>query len=59
MKIFNRWGNLIFHGTSPADGWNGTYQDLPAEIGVYVYSISLQFENGKQEVRKGNLTLVR
>ncbi|MBX7109787.1 MAG: gliding motility-associated C-terminal domain-containing protein [Chitinophagales bacterium] len=59
MKIFNRWGNLIFQSTSKDTGWDGNTDGLPAEAGVYIYWISLEFDNGKNELRKGNLTLVR
>ncbi len=59
MKIFNRWGNLVFQSTTIGEGWDGNEDGLPAEMGVYVYWISLGFENGKAELRKGNLTLLR
>ncbi|MEO6168878.1 MAG: PKD domain-containing protein [Chitinophagales bacterium] len=59
MKIFNRWGKVVYHGTDPLSGWNGMVAGIPGEMGVYAYSINLRFMNGKEEVLKGNLTLVR
>lgn len=41
MKIYNQWGQKIYHGTSIQSGWNG--KDLNGNdcmIGVYVVEIS-------------------
>jgi gliding motility-associated-like protein len=59
LKIFNRWGKVIFQSEGALLGWDGTSGGLQSEAGVYVYLMTLQFENGQIEVHKGNLTLLR
>lgn len=36
LRIYNRWGQLVFESDDAAIGWDGTYRGLPAELGVYV-----------------------
>jgi gliding motility-associated-like protein len=38
FTIYNRWGNLVYDGTNPEQGWDGTYKAVPQPFGVYVYS---------------------
>lgn len=39
MEIFNRWGEFIFESYEITSGWDGTYQDSPAQEEVYVVRI--------------------
>lgn len=60
FRIFNRWGEAIYvvlHKT--ASGWDGTYNGKPADAGVYYYYIKVRFVNGKELLRKGEVTLIR
>jgi len=60
MKIFNRWGELIFQ-TSAVDGrgWDGKYGGKDQPVGAYVYMIDAQWVNGFRNTFKGNITLLR
>ncbi|MGB3799949.1 MAG: gliding motility-associated C-terminal domain-containing protein, partial [Lewinella sp.] len=51
MRIFDRWGNLVHEG----EAWEGL--NLPPA--VYVYSITVDFENGTSKGFYGGVTLVR
>jgi gliding motility-associated-like protein len=55
MVIYNRWGQLIFETTYPAEGWDG--KDAPA--GVYSWVISYSDMVGKVVKMRGGVTLVR
>jgi gliding motility-associated-like protein len=35
MRIFNRWGELIFESSDIANGWDGKYKGDPAPIDIY------------------------
>lgn len=43
IKIYNRWGNLVYTSTNLQVGWNGYYKDVNQPNDVYVYYISYKF----------------
>ncbi len=59
MKIYNRWGQLVFFSIDPHVGWNGTYNGAAEEIGTYVYQITATFLDGNAAQQTGNVTLLR
>ena len=58
--IVNKWGEIIFQSNDYNEGWDGTYKNIPQEMGVYVYYVNY-IKNGKIEKENliGNLTLLR
>jgi gliding motility-associated-like protein len=59
MEIFNRWGELIFVSDSLAVGWDGTYEGLKCQDGVYTWKVEYSdFLNAEYE-RVGHVTLLR
>jgi gliding motility-associated-like protein len=59
LYIYNRWGELIFHGTDPSKGWDGTYKGELLNAGVFVYYFRGTLLDGTEISQKGNVTLVR
>lgn len=59
MKIFNRWGHVVFEGAGNDACWDGTYDGKPAPQDVYIYIIEVGCSNRNNEVLKGDLTLMR
>lgn len=59
MRIFNRWGELIFESDDPARGWDGYYRGVLSPQDVYVYQLWVKFVDGKEIDRMGDLTLFR
>lgn len=57
FRIYNRWGQLLFESENLNDKWNGTFNGIQEEIGVYVYVASI--DCGEKKTIKGNVTLVR
>lgn len=39
MKVYSRWGELIYQSNDPTDCWDGTYQGEKAQIGAYLWMI--------------------
>ncbi|MEZ4978746.1 MAG: gliding motility-associated C-terminal domain-containing protein [Chitinophagales bacterium] len=60
LKVYNRWGELVFYTDDINAGWDGVYKGRDAEVGVYLYVSEYvkEFTNEKQML-KGNVTLIR
>ncbi len=60
FSVFNRWGQLIYHNTGDiSQGWDGTFNGMPQDIGVYNYIMILSEPNGKLKHIKGTVTLLK
>ena len=64
FKVFDRWGNEVFSNENfqpniEAEGWNGTFRNEPAPLGVYIYSAKVLFKDGTTHGFKGDVELVR
>ncbi len=59
MKIYNRYGELLYENDDYTQGWDGLSKERNAPADVYVYYI--QYINTRDEVKdfKGNFTLIR
>jgi len=59
--IFDRWGQEIFHTTSPVDKWCGYIGNTEkmAETATYVYMLTIHDGAGNEIVRRGHVTLLR
>jgi gliding motility-associated-like protein len=54
LTIMNRWGSAVFTSNTPVNAWNGKVNNVPANEGVYYYTLKI----GAEEYH-GFLTLVR
>ncbi|MCS6934130.1 MAG: gliding motility-associated C-terminal domain-containing protein [Chitinophagales bacterium] len=59
MRIYNRWGGLVFISNDPNTGWDGTDHGKPADMGGYAYLIQFTAEDGVKVERKGMVLLVK
>jgi gliding motility-associated-like protein len=59
MTITNRWGEVFFTTQDPKQGWDGTFQDSPCQMGAYVYVINAQGEDGTTINTSGIVNLIR
>ena len=65
LRIYNRWGELMFQSTNtnandPGAGWDGTYKGVVLEPDVFVYVAQVTCELGGAPFNfKGNVSLVR
>jgi gliding motility-associated-like protein len=58
LKIFNRWGELVFSTTDPNKCWDGTYKGVQQPFSVFIYQISAETFCGPVQ-RNGTVTLIR
>jgi|GEM_PF-2477573 len=59
LAIYNRYGQLIFNSHEPGVGWDGTFHGLPQPAGAYTYVLQYKDMNGRNEIKKKSLLLVR
>ena len=59
FQVFNRFGQLVYDNENGDDGWDGTFNgtDLPSD--VYAWRVAVQFSDGREEIRSGEVTLLR
>jgi gliding motility-associated-like protein len=60
FKVFNRWGQLIFHSKDWRRKWDGRINGALQPTGVYVWMLTYTNRDSKQKVfQKGTVTLIR
>ncbi len=60
LIIYNRWGQVVFHTTDIDVSWDGTFESVMAEVGVYFYTIKYCPATGNAvQFKKGDITLIR
>ena len=60
LKIFDRYGRIIFESSQASEGWNGNIRDGQLPTGVYVWMMEYRNPNNQQLFRKnGTVTLIR
>jgi gliding motility-associated-like protein len=59
LKIFNRWGELIFESNDIHHSWDGTYNGKPCSPDVYVYLAEGSGRHNQRITLQGNVTLLR
>ncbi len=58
-RLFNRWGSEIYSWSTLTTGWDGKHSGKDAPAGVYYYLVKIVYNNGKRDLLKGNVTLLR
>ena len=59
MRIYNRWGELVFESLDIRQGWDGYYRGQLCQQDVYAYQVWLRFVDGKERQLVGDITLFR
>jgi gliding motility-associated-like protein len=59
LKVFNKWGQLVFTSTDITHGWDGTYKNQPCPMDAYYFYINAQGTGSQKESLKGTVMLIR
>jgi gliding motility-associated-like protein len=59
LRIFNRWGQVVFSTTNPEEGWDGTVKGREQAADTFIWMVSGIDYLGKKIVKKGTLLLMR
>ncbi len=59
LKIFDRWGALLFESNDATIGWDGTYKGNDVAEDVYVYAITGKGIDKVEYEKRGHVTVLR
>ncbi len=59
MKIFNRWGEMMYTTDDLDKGWDGLYKGTLMPEGTYVFRASITDQAGRTFDRSGTIVLLR
>ncbi len=59
VKIYNRWGQVVFESNDMNIGWDGTFKGEPQGMDTYAYTIKAINTKGEEIFTKGYITLIR
>jgi gliding motility-associated-like protein len=59
VKIFNRWGELIFESNELDFAWDGTYKGLKVQDGIFVYKIEYVTTGAIEDTIVGHVVLLK
>jgi len=62
MRIYNRWGSVVYETKDPNAGWDGRFKGKPMQPEVYVWQMEyVVIEDGKPRTEKiaGDVAIVR
>jgi len=59
VKIFNRWGELVFESEERDFQWDGTYRGAPVQDGTYIWKIRYFTNSGREILTTGHINCIR
>lgn len=59
LRVFNRWGQVMFETANQDVPWDGSYNGEPQDMGTYYYFIKFDCNNGVTSEQKGEVILIR
>lgn len=59
IKIFDRWGKVVFQSLDPGFKWDGMKNGIAVPEGVFVFGMTAITYDGKRIERSGTITLIR
>ena len=59
FRVQNRWGQTVFTTGNEQQGWDGSFNGKPQDIGTYFFFMKYKCSNGEFYEKKGEVMLVR
>jgi hypothetical protein len=65
MKVYDRWGGKMFESkqafkpNDPDAGWQGMAREKPADPGLYLYTMNVEFIDGEIILFSGEVNLMK
>lgn len=59
FTIYNRWGELVYKGNSPEEGWDGSYKDIDlVKADIYTWKLTFNTPKEEKKVYTGFVTVI-
>lgn len=59
IRIYNRWGELLFVSQQAQNGWDGNINGQPAPPGIYVFVVHYHRDTLGPRIESGSFSLIR
>ena len=60
LKIFNRWGQIVFETSDKSKAWDGRVKGMDAPVGTFVYILRYtDMHEPAPQLVKGTIVLIR
>jgi gliding motility-associated-like protein len=59
VRIFNRWGELIFESDDIDFQWDGKYNGQPVQDGSYIWKLNIKTNSGRDILSYGHINCLR
>jgi gliding motility-associated-like protein len=59
LRIYDRWGTLVFTSRDINTTWDGTYNGRRLNSGVYIYQLQATLQNDDPLLKYGDVNLLR
>ncbi len=59
LKIFNRWGEIVFSTSDVSQGWDGNVNGHAQNIDTYKYTVKARSIHGYEFEKSGEFLLLR
>ncbi len=59
LKIYNRWGEIVFESNDASKKWNGKYKGEDCAVDNYTYILDVTLQNDKQYHKQDSILLLR
>jgi gliding motility-associated-like protein len=59
LKIYDRWGGLVYNNDTPNFKWDGQINGKDAAMDVYIYKVKFRRPDGSVDFKSGDVTLIR
>ncbi|MGN6492406.1 MAG: PKD domain-containing protein [Agriterribacter sp.] len=59
LKIYNRWGQLMFSTADAEEGWDGKFKGVEQASDTFVWTVKGTDYTGRNIVKKGTMVLIR
>lgn len=64
LRVFSRTGSMVYEAfdflpNNNGEGWDGTFRDEDLDPGLFVYVAEIEFVDGRTEVFKGDVMLMK